>query len=90
MRSQGEIAGIIISAEDITEGKRAEEELRLKDELLHLTSEIAKVGGWEFDPVTGKGTWTDEVAKIHDLDPAEDTNVEIGLRFYVGGVARED
>ena len=23
-----------------------------KDELLHLTSEIAKVGGWEFDPVT--------------------------------------
>jgi PAS domain S-box-containing protein len=82
--SQGDIAGIIISAEDITEAKRAEQELRLKDELLHLTSEMAKVGGWEFDPETGKGAWTDEVARIHDLDPAGETNVEIGLSFYVG------
>ncbi len=82
--SQGEIAGIIISAEDISEGKRVEEALHLKDELLRLTSEIAKVGGWEFDPETGKGTWTDEVARIHDLDPAQETNVEIGLSFYTG------
>jgi PAS domain S-box-containing protein len=79
----GEIGGIIISAENITEGKRAEEALRLKDELLRLTSEMAKVGGWEFDAETGKGAWTDEVARIHDLDPAEDTSVEIGLNFYV-------
>jgi PAS domain S-box-containing protein len=81
---QGEIGGIIISAEDITGGKRAEESLRLKDDLLRLTSEMAKVGGWEFDPETGKGTWTDEVARIHGLDPARETNVEIGLGFYVG------
>jgi PAS domain S-box-containing protein len=45
---------------------------------------MAKVGGWEFDPRTGKGTWTDEVARIHDLDPTQETNVEIGLSFYVG------
>jgi PAS domain S-box-containing protein len=81
---QGEIGGIIISAENITESKRAEEALRLKDELLRLTSEMAKVGGWEFDPETGKGTWTDEVARIHDLDPALETSIEIGLSFYIG------
>jgi PAS domain S-box-containing protein len=69
---------------DITERKQAEAALQLKDELLHLTSELAKVGGWEFDPDTGKGTWTDEVAHIHDLDPSKETNVEIGLSFYVG------
>ena len=82
--TQGEIGGIIISAEDITENKRAEEALRLKDELLRLTSEMAKVGGWEFNPETGQGTWTDEVARIHDLDPAQETNVAIGLSFYTG------
>jgi PAS domain S-box-containing protein len=69
---------------DITERKYAEEALRLKDQLLHLTSEMAKVGGWEFDPQTGKGTWTDEVARIHDVDPTQATNVEIGLSVYVG------
>lgn len=80
---QGEIGGIIVSAENITESKRAEEALRLKDNLLRLTSEMVKVGGWEFDPETGKGTWTDEVARIHDLDPALETSIELGLSFYV-------
>jgi PAS domain S-box-containing protein len=47
-----------------------------------MTSEMAKVGGWEFDPETSKGTWTDEVARIHDLDPAQETNVEMGMSFY--------
>jgi PAS domain S-box-containing protein len=80
----GGVRSLISIVRDITDRKRAQEALQLKDELLRLTSEIAKVGGWEFDPKTGKGTWTDEVARIHDLDPAQETSVEIGLGFYVG------
>ena len=53
------------------------------DELLQLTGEMAKVGGWEFDATTFQGTWTDEVARIHDLDPSQPTNVELGLSFYL-------
>ena len=49
---------------------------------------MAKVGGWEFNPETGKGTWTDEVARIHDLDPALETNMKMGLGFY-SGASRE-
>jgi PAS domain S-box-containing protein len=66
----------------ITERIKAEKEVALKNELLRLTSDMAKVGGWEFDTLTLKGTWTDEVAKIHDLDPAEATSVELGVSFY--------
>ena len=54
---------VFVIAKDITERVLAQNTIRLKDELLHLTSEMAKVGGWEFDTQTLKGTWTDEVAK---------------------------
>ena len=80
----GHMIGYVSVNRDSSERKRNEDALRLKDELLRLTSEMAKVGGWEFDAETGKGTWTDEVARIHDLDPDQETNVEIGLNFYVG------
>ncbi|RPJ16781.1 MAG: PAS domain S-box protein, partial [Chloroflexi bacterium] len=86
--SQGATIGgartLISIVRDISERKQAEHALQLKDKLLRLTSEMAKVGGWEFDTKTLKGTWTDEVARIHDLDPSQETNVEIGLSFYSG------
>lgn len=77
----GELVAIF---DDITERKQAEEALRYHEALLMETGKIAKVGGWEFDPASLRGTWTDEVAHIHDLDPEEETNVEIGLSFYHG------
>ncbi len=67
---------------DITEQKKTETDLKLKDELLLLTGSIAKVGGWEFDVKTLKGTWTEEVARIHDLDPSLQTDVQLGISFY--------
>ncbi len=86
--SQGATIGnnrtLISIIRDITERKQAEADLHLTDQLLQLTSKMAKVGGWEFDPETGKGTWTDEVARIHDLDPAQQTNLQIGLSVYEG------
>ncbi len=75
------MAGIV---QDITERKRVEASM-LRDELfLKNTGHIAKVGGWEFDPVTGAGHWSEEVARIHDLDPNLQPTKEIGLTFYPG------
>jgi PAS domain S-box-containing protein len=77
-------SGMVSSLEDISERKRAEATIKHKDELLQMTGEIAKVGGWEFDPVTLHGSWTDEVAKIHDVPPGQETNATFGLSFYEG------
>lgn len=74
----------IVIFENITERKNSEIALRQKDELIRLTGAMAKVGGWEFNAETFKGTWTDEVARIHDLDPADETNVDKGISFYHG------
>jgi PAS domain S-box-containing protein len=80
--SSGDIGGVMILAEDITEQVRAEEGLRFHENLLRETGHIAKVGGWEFDVVTGNGYWTEEVARIHELDPGTQPSKEIGLAFY--------
>jgi PAS domain S-box-containing protein len=67
---------------DISERENARKEIALKNKLLHLTSKMAQVGGWEFDTETLEGTWTDEVAKIHDLEPSTFSTVALGLSFY--------
>jgi PAS domain S-box-containing protein len=66
------------------ERKRSEEALQYHKKLLEETGRIAKVGGWEFDPVSLKGTWTEEVARIHEIDPQMETNAEFGISFYQG------
>ncbi|MCB8947340.1 MAG: PAS domain S-box protein [Ardenticatenaceae bacterium] len=74
----------IAFTQDITARKQAELSNQVKDRLLHITGEMAQVGGWEFDTRTLTGTWTDEVARIHDLDPSVETNTSFGLSFYKG------
>ncbi len=66
------------------EREHATQALREKDRLMTAMGAMAKVGGWEFDARTGKGTWTDEVARIHDLEPGTETSAETGLTFYRG------
>jgi len=61
----------------------AEARLRERDGLLERTSRAAKVGGWEFDVATRAGTWTEEVARIHDLDPSTQPTGEMGLSHFV-------
>ncbi len=53
-----------------------------QDNLLRDMSRMARIGAWEFDPESGEGTWTDEVARIHGLEPGVPTSATIGLSFY--------
>ena len=68
--------------DDITERKRAEDELRRSQMLLQETGRMAKVGGWEFDVDTLKQRWTDEVFRIHEVDLDYEPTVEKGIDFY--------
>jgi signal transduction histidine kinase/ActR/RegA family two-component response regulator/PAS domain-containing protein len=71
-------------AERTTELGKTLEELRYREELLEQTGQLAQVGGWGFDPVSGVSRWTTEVARIHDLDPSTKLNQESDLTFYFG------
>ena len=78
----GEVVGIVVLSQDITERREAEEKLKFHQDLLRETGHIAKVGGWSFDVGGRDAFWTDEVARIHDLEPGTKASVEEGLSFY--------
>lgn len=54
------------------------------EQLLNEMSQIAHIGGWEFDPKTGIGKWSDEIARIHDVDPDDTATVEVGMSVFQG------
>ena len=69
---------------DIAERKRNERLLWEQDALFKEMSAMAHIGGWSFDPRTGDGIWTEEVARIHEVEPRGATNASFGLSFYHG------
>ena len=63
---------------DIDERKRAEEQLvksaqELQRSELYLTEaqRLGHIGNWVFDPEKGFEYWSDELFRIHDLDPSK-------------------
>ncbi|MDA8243195.1 MAG: PAS domain S-box protein [Elusimicrobia bacterium] len=84
----GNVIGLLASGEDITERRKAEDALKRSERDLKEAQRLAKVGSWEFDPATGAGSWTEEVARIHGLDPASPTDMALGLSFYSGASRR--
>jgi two-component system CheB/CheR fusion protein len=75
-------SGMIITIVDITTLKRTQRSLEKSEIWLHEAASLAKVGGWEIDPVTMKTLWTEEVYNIHEVEPGFDHNVEKGIEFY--------
>lgn len=82
--ARGEVGGVVIFTEDVTRRKQDDIKLREQDALFRDMSSLAHVGGWQFDPATGMGSWTDEVARIHDLAPSAFVTAAFGLSFYQG------
>lgn len=78
---QGQNA-ILSIARDISSRKKIECELERNQDLLLETGAIAKVGGWEFDIITMKQIWTEEVYRIHEVDFDYEPDVEKGINFF--------
>ena len=70
--------------EDITDRRQAEESLRYHQHLLQQMGRVAKIGGWEFNPLTDTWTWTEEVARIHGLEPRDGGIAGHGTSFHHG------
>ncbi|MDO8310727.1 MAG: PAS domain S-box protein, partial [Sideroxyarcus sp.] len=65
----GEVLGVFAAARDITERKRAEEQLKRSEHSLTEAQRIAHLGNWELDLVHNVLTWSDEIYRIFEIDP---------------------
>ncbi|WP_289645152.1 PAS domain-containing protein [Maribacter aestuarii] len=80
--ADGNVLGLFISLEDITEEER-EKELLLKAE------EVSKVGGWEVNMTKSEVYWSRATKSIHEVPNDYIPNLEEGINFYKEGEHRE-
>ena len=66
---EGKPSRVVGTHKDITERKRAEEALRARERELKRSQEVAHVGHWNWDTVSNKVTWSDEMHRIFGVDP---------------------
>jgi len=67
----GVIREWISAAVDVTERKGMEAALRASEAQLRETQAVAGLGSWEFDLVTNRITWSDEVYRLLEIAPAD-------------------
>lgn len=67
---------------DVTKRKQREQELKRSRQFLRDTQEVAHIGGWEFDLQSETLRWSDEVYRIHGLNPDADVTIEDAVEFY--------
>ncbi|MFO0908116.1 MAG: PAS domain S-box protein [Isosphaeraceae bacterium] len=70
---QGEVVGINVVCEEVTEKKRTEESLRSSLERTSLALSAGQMGTWEWDLATGRMTWSDELFQLMRLRPDQFT-----------------
>lgn len=58
---------LVTMATDVTERRQAEEALHDSQERLRMAVEGAGMGTWDFNPVTGRMTWSERFLEIHGL-----------------------
>lgn len=61
---------------------KSNETLARNSELLNDMGKLSKVGGWEIDMEDMSIQWTDEVYRIHELEPGHKPTVEEGINYY--------
>jgi diguanylate cyclase (GGDEF)-like protein/PAS domain S-box-containing protein len=67
---------------DLSRRKRAEADLERTAEMLRRTGELAHIGGWELDLATMRVDWTEQVYRIHEVEPGTMPSLEDAVDFF--------
>lgn len=70
--NRGDIVFALSVTDDITERKNAEEQLRKSEASLKKAETLGNMGYWEWNILTNKLIWSDEVFSLYGLDPRKD------------------
>ncbi|MCE9659793.1 MAG: diguanylate cyclase [Burkholderiales bacterium] len=67
---------------DLTLRKATEAQMERSAEMLKRTGELAQIGGWEFDIATSRLDWTEQVYRIHELEPGPMPSLDNAIDFF--------
>ncbi len=62
--------------------EQREHQIARTESILARVGRMARIGGWELDIETMSVTWSDEVHRIHDLEPGKQPSFEEAISFY--------
>ncbi|HOF09703.1 MAG TPA: PAS domain S-box protein [Opitutaceae bacterium] len=79
----GDIGGVTIYAEVITEKYRAAQRLRASEALLNEAQHLARLGSWELDVRTGQLTWSRACYQIYEVPQETPITMATSLSYYV-------
>ena len=82
------VIGVIIQTEDITKKVRNDLKYEKLEVLLKTCSEIAKIGGWEYNAVKDKMFWSDITRVIHEVGSDYVPDIDSSINFYKEGYSR--
>jgi PAS domain S-box-containing protein len=75
--------------DEIHKRKLLEAELTRATEMLEQTNRVAKVGGWEFNPISHKLYWTEETRHIIEVEDHYQPQLDTAILFFKEGIDRE-
>ncbi|PSQ64747.1 MAG: hypothetical protein BRD25_03200 [Bacteroidetes bacterium QH_1_61_8] len=78
---EDEVVALVGEGRDITERRKREEELRRERNLLEQTQKLA--GAWEVDLKAEEASWSEEVYRIHEIEPGTEVSIEEETEIYM-------
>jgi diguanylate cyclase (GGDEF)-like protein/PAS domain S-box-containing protein len=69
--ADGTALRMVGAVQDITEQRRAEEEMAARELQLSVAQELTGIGSWDWDPVADRVTWSPGLYRIFGLRPQE-------------------
>jgi PAS domain S-box-containing protein len=82
-RVDGEVGGLTIFSEIITEKHLAQQRLRASEAQLNEAQHLARIGSWDLNPHTLQLSWSLETYRIYGLAPNTQIDLEKAISFYV-------
>lgn len=79
---EGRFTGYRGTARDITADRRAEQNLRDTQTLLHLAAQIGRLGAWAWEVGQDRVYWSPEVCAIHDVKAGYSPTAAESMSFF--------
>lgn len=86
--ADGRIEKYVSIHSDITDRKRNEQTLQRLMQVAEEMGRVARVGGWEIEPATGRAAWTAEMYEIFEVPSTYVPELASTLAFFPGEGSR--